>query len=169
MASIASATAARDAGRFGISSGSGTGSTNGALFLALGGCELARLSTGIPIKFRGDVKTDSAAGRENVDVGFGGMGGCPPDEEDGRGGRGFHARWLLKVFSCCSLGGEVSSSELVAILIGDRGAGGVGRGSRGGGHAYEGSVSQMFQIVIVLQKQEYFTNDPDVKSTLKAP
>jgi hypothetical protein len=163
-----------------MSSGSGTGSTNGALFLALGGCEVARLSTGIPIKFRGDVKTDSGAGRENVDVGFGGMTGeCPPDEGIGRGGRGFHARWLLQVFSCCSLGelgrgvdsdrGEASSSVFVAVLIGDRGAGGVGRGSRGGGHAYKGSVSQMSKIVIVLQKQEYFTNDPDVKLTLKAP
>jgi hypothetical protein len=93
MASIASATAVRDdRGGVGASSGlcAGMGSAIGALFLAFGGCEAARPSTGIPMKFRGDVKTDPGAGREKVDVGFDGTGELPLDEGEGRGGRGFH-------------------------------------------------------------------------------
>jgi hypothetical protein len=139
MASIASATAARDeGGGAGTSSGSGTGSMIGVFFFALGGCEAARLSTGIPMKFRGDVKTDPGAGREKVDVGFDGTGDLSLGEGEGRGGRGFHARLLLKVLSEFSVDRVAAfSSVFIAVLIGDREAGGLGRGSRGGGHAWK--------------------------------
>jgi hypothetical protein len=57
--SIASATAAGGGGWVGgvgeATSGSGAGLAVGA-FLELGGCEAARLSTGIPMKFLGEAK-----------------------------------------------------------------------------------------------------------------
>ena len=66
-------------------SGFGFGGGGGGFFLGLGACEGARLSTGIPIKFLGDVNTDvgGAGGRENVEPGGGGrrpMCGVPEDD-----------------------------------------------------------------------------------------
>jgi hypothetical protein len=126
-------------------SGFGFGGGGGGFFLGLGACEGARLSTGIPIKFLGDVNTDvgGAGGRENVEPGGGGFG-----LSSGKGAeKRFNARSMAESFfgfSGFSAIGDIgrdaedSSAEFVSVFVGDRGAGGDGGGgigSRGGGQA----------------------------------
>lgn len=138
-------------------SGFGFGGGGGGFFLGLGACEGARLSTGIPIKFLGDVNTDvgGAGGRENVEPGGGGFG-----LSSGKGAeKRFNARSMAESFfgfSGFSAIGDIgrdaedSSAEFVSVFVGDRGAGGDGGGgigSRGGGQAGGGNLPSSVGLV----------------------
>lgn len=138
---MASAISAAVDGMSGFDAGFGGG--GGGFFLTLGACEGARLSTGIPMKFLGDVNTDvgGAGGREKVEPGGFGL-----SSEEGTEKR-FNARSMAESFlgfsGFSTIGvigrdAEGSSAEFVSVFVGDRGAGGDGGGgigSRGGGQA----------------------------------
>lgn len=125
-------------------SGFGFGGGGGGFFLGLGACEGAKLSTGIPMKFLGDVNTDvgGAGGREKVEPGGFGLSSREGAEKR------FKARSMAESFlgfSGFSTIGDIgrdaggSSAEFVSVFVGDRGAGGDGGGgigSRGGGQAW---------------------------------
>lgn len=143
---MASAISAAVEGMSGFDAGFGGG--GGGFFLALGACEGAKLSTGMPMKFLGDVNTDvgGAGGREKVEPGGGGF---ILSSEEGLEKR-FNARSIAESFLGFSgFSGDIgrdtgdSSSVFVSAFVGDRGAGGEGGGgigSRGGGQAWKASV-----------------------------
>lgn len=140
---MASAISAAVEGMSGFDAGFGGG---GGFFLVLGACEGAKLSTGMPIKFLGDVNTEvgGAGGREKVEPGGFGL-----SSEEGAEKR-FNARSIAESFLGFSgFSGDIgrdtgdSSSVFVSAFVGDRGAGGEGGGgigSRGGGQAWKASV-----------------------------
>ncbi len=119
---MASAISAAVEGMSGFDAGFGGGG-GGAFFFTVGACEGARLSTGMPMKFLGDVNTDvgGAGGRVNVEPG-------DLDLSSGEGAeKRFNARSMAESFlgfSGFSIGdigrdGGGSSTEFVSVFVGD--------------------------------------------------
>lgn len=135
----------------------GLGGGGGGFLLELGGCEAARLSTGMPMMFLGDV---------NTDVGGGG-GGCvyaflsPSEGPEKR----LNARLIVEDFSGFSglsgfsdfsvgddgRGREAAfSAVFVSVLVGERGAGGFVCASRGGGDSCgSNTLAKCFYAILV--------------------
>lgn len=153
---------AKGNGTSGLDTGLGGG--GGGFLFEFGVCEGARLSTGMPIMFLGDVK---------IDVGGGGGGMCEYVE---RGGftplspnegpeKRLSARLMVEDFSGFSgfsffSVGEVGRSRGVgfsavfnSVLDGERGAGGFVCSSRGGGHACDSKMlAKRFYAIVVSGK-----------------